>query len=75
MCPTPRFPDKTSGMRIINEEHSIVFFAELHHLIQLGTITVHGEHTVCNHQPQSPVLIHLKFLLQVLHIRMLVSVI
>jgi len=51
MCPAPRLPDKTRGMRVIHQKHSPVFFAKFHHLIQPGTITVHGKHTVGNYQP------------------------
>lgn len=73
--PPPRFPDETGGVGIVNQEHGVVLFAELDHLVQLGRITVHRENAVGHHQPQPLVLVHLELFLEVGHVGMLESIV
>lgn len=40
-------------MTFINEDQGTVLLSQITDTLQRSHITIHGEHTVCDHQPQT----------------------
>jgi hypothetical protein len=59
---------------VVQHDHGVVALGQLHDLVQLGEVAVHGEDAVRHDQAEPLVLVQLQLLLQVLHVRVLVAV-
>ncbi len=66
--------DEPRGVRIVDQQHGVVLFAQGDHLVQRGGVAVHGEDAVGDDQAVAPVLVHLQLLLQVGHVGVLEGV-